>query len=551
MILERENGALDRRQWMSLCRAYVLLDYWTVFGRRSNRRSVRATLRWAARLLIAFAALGAPGAAAAWSQTDTFLAAILVATMIMSIVGIAVLTRASMIVAPDDAEILGFRPLNSRTYFAVRTTGVLIQTTELAVLCGSFPVVAFLTRAAGTWPAAAAAAAMVMGSSFAVSLLLVVLQASLLRFVRHARLGPWLTRIQALLTLVYTSMLYVSGAVVARRFAPTLARDVPGLGSSVATWAASGHVLWYPAAWFAAYVPLTDDPTNRVWLCGASLSILFLAALACVFGTSIATDYSVRVNETVRGPVTESRVFRVPSFVKGELRAVAVVAYGEWVGNAAFRMRVIAAIAVGAVGAVCVALFYPDLSGANDSTVSGMIVLQAALAVLAIRLQQALRPDATQCGAAWPFHCSPANRAALLKAGRDLTTVCGLLPSLAAVTIVLVFLIGDPVRAAASAAALGGLSWAMLQVSVLANPELPFSAPSTASAAMPRPVSEWVPLMAGMPVSGIVWSACETPLALVCVGAGSVALSLAVGRRRYALAGRRLAVGCEGRCGVG
>ena len=70
---------------------------------------------------------------------DPFTGALVVATGLMVLVGsILLVDYQSVITSPDDYRILGFQPISSRTYFAVRLTNVLIYT--------AIPTTAFACR---------------------------------------------------------------------------------------------------------------------------------------------------------------------------------------------------------------------------------------------------------------------------------------------------------------------------------------------------------------------------------------------------------------------
>ncbi len=70
-----------------------------------------------------------------WVSRDLFLVGTVAATYIAFIVGTAVvLDHNSVIASPTDYAILGYRPVSSRTYFAVKLTNVLVYTTVLTTV---------------------------------------------------------------------------------------------------------------------------------------------------------------------------------------------------------------------------------------------------------------------------------------------------------------------------------------------------------------------------------------------------------------------------------
>src|SRR5207248_618368 len=93
--------------------------------------------------------------------SDAWLSATIMITTTAMLVAFPVLAQAGSLIAPDDYEIIGYRPVTSRTYFAVRATALVLQTAEMALFTGYLPVVAFLTRSHGSARQAFAAAAAV------------------------------------------------------------------------------------------------------------------------------------------------------------------------------------------------------------------------------------------------------------------------------------------------------------------------------------------------------------------------------------------------------
>jgi len=80
--------------------------------------------------------------------------------------------------------------------------------------------------------------------------------------------------------------------------------------------------------------------------------------------------------------------------------------------------------------------------------------------------------------ASWIFHASPADRPRLVLAGRDIITVFFLLPYLLLLAGLFAYFYGNITHGFVHALFLGCLSYLMLQLGVLMNPQLPLSRPA-------------------------------------------------------------------------
>ena len=178
---------------------------------------------------------------------DPFTGALVVATGLMVLVGsILLVDYQSVITSPDDYRILGFQPISSRTYFAVRLTNVLIYT--------AIPTTAFASGDArlrrrqriqsGTW------------------------RRGVRRHLRHrvAPTGPWRCRAlcgpvaaisgrpPAARTVIFSGAAGVPD--LRRRAAEDVAHRSGVLGQF--TVATSPWLLLHPASWFASYLDVAQ-----------------------------------------------------------------------------------------------------------------------------------------------------------------------------------------------------------------------------------------------------------------------------------------------------
>lgn len=487
-------AGVDYVQWRALARAYMWMDFATllgVYGRKEARRAaVRLLASWGF-----LTALGVSQASVVWLARDAFLAAALVTTMVMLWVGLTVLTQSTTLVMPEDYAIVGFRPVSSRTYFAVRLTAFLWHTFETTLLVGWLPVVAFLTREDGTPLLALAGAAALAGSSLAVAMAVVVLYGSLIRIVTPARLAMLLSYAGAAATIA----LSVGFMLATNHFAGS---ETPGAFLH-ATLARDLRTMWFPGAWFAAYVALAQGARGPAEIAAATLSVMTLVALALSLRGRLSSDYAERMAElttlSMGGSGARERGW---SFLRGEGRAVALLVRSHLRGDTRFQLAVAMNVIMGvAITAMSSGFRMPaDPFGAGDwDRMRSLTLPMFALLFVPAQVYQTLVQTPSH-QASWLFFSSPADRVKLVTAGRDAIAAFVLLPALLMLTVFFAFAYGHAGHAVLHTAFLGGIAYASLQLSVLITPRLPFSAPFVQGSAHGFPIfANLLVLLIGMP----------------------------------------------------
>ena len=509
---------VDYVQWRALCRAYIWTDFATLFGvyglTEARRAAIRLLLGW-----VFLTGLGAGQAAIIWIARDVFLATALASTMMMLWVGLAVLTQSSTLVASEDLSIVGFRPVTSRTYFAVRLTALLWHTLETVVLVGWLPCIAWLTRPDGGPLLALAGALSLTGASLAVTMAVFVLYGTLIRVVAPARLGMLLSYAGAFTTLALT----VGVTLAANYLAES---DTPGAFlRTVLT--RDWRTMWFPGTWFASYAALAQGSRGPVDIAAAVLSLLTLLALAAALRGRLSAAYAAKLTELgTLATIRSTGARRTWSFLKGERRAVALLLTSHLRSDTRFQLAVVMNIVMGIVITAIGTSFRlpPDPFATDDWTrMRTLMMPMFALIFSPAQVYKTLVLTPSH-QASWPFFTSPSDRAATVTAGRDAIAAFVLLPTLVLLGLFFGYAYRHAWHALLHITFIGGVAYAALQLSVLLTPRLPFSIPLVQGGAPAFPLfANLLVMVIGLPVFALLQILAYNSGASLIVAFGGVA----------------------------
>ena len=138
---------IDYEQWKALTVVALKNDFRsTSLGQRMDSREVRVVFSLLFQAVF-YTLFGTMIAYVVWASRDPWLTGTIASTYIAFIVGTAVvLDHHSVISSPVDYAILGFRPVSSRTYFAVKLTNILVYTMALTTVAAWVPLLVALLR---------------------------------------------------------------------------------------------------------------------------------------------------------------------------------------------------------------------------------------------------------------------------------------------------------------------------------------------------------------------------------------------------------------------
>jgi hypothetical protein len=465
-------AGVDYDQWRALARAYTLIDYAAILGAYGHAASMKAA-RHLLYYVLTWTIIGSGSALYILLFSDAWLSSTIMTTTTAMLVAFIVLAQAGNLVAPDDYEIVGYRPVTSRTYFAVRATALLLQTAEMALFTGYLPVVAYLARSGGSWQQALAAAVAIAFAAVTTTLGVTTVYGWLFKWLKPAALTRYVTYAGVLMLLglmgmnaaFFMGVVDLGNAGVTFRDAVTLPRHF---------W-----MLWYPGTWFAAYVEIARGGAGAVAWTAAGLSVAAIGALAMTLGDRLTAGYAVRV---AQGASETQAVVRESgsrwSALRHEARAVALIARAQFRGDLTFQMGVVMMLVMPAIflGAGWLADAGTDPFVEHGRT-GGMFML-AVFAAPSGFLQTFATSPSHQ--ASWLFFTTPADRIRLITATRDVAAACLIVPITLAIAGLLWFSHHHLGHALLQAGFVGALGYVNLQLSVLFRPSLPFSCPVSA-----------------------------------------------------------------------
>jgi ABC-2 type transport system permease protein len=462
------RAGVDYGQWKAVTRTLLRSDFRPP-GTQSTKSYSLQTVSGLLLTALVYGLFGAGAALVTFVNPDVLLTGTLTLTYLAMLLATALLTQhAATIVSTTDYAILAPRPVSSRTFLAVRLTNVLFHAMVLATLMG-WPAMLAQTFAHGVNIARGlAAAAALYGFAMASAAVVVASYSTVLRFVGPVRLQRLLGYVQITVGLL---------AYLAVIFMMQVVRDST-LAS--ATMPRGMWLLLVPPAWFASYLEIASGiGTPDVWL-RAALSVAFLLAVFFWLRGPLAADYGDRLGElaaVTSAPSAAPSTRRALLFTRDETRAVALLVRAQF----RYDMRV----RLGILSIVPLTLLYMYI-GAQDGGTSDPFVgvpssrqfdlmSYAVLLFPSILVQQLAGSDAYR--AAWIYFATPADRAALVVATKNVVVMFFLVPYAFFLVAALSWRFGHLGHAFVHTGFLAMLGLLVLQSAVLVSPRLPFATP--------------------------------------------------------------------------
>jgi hypothetical protein len=455
-----EALGVDYPQWRAITRALRLFHFIDV-------RSVQGGIGRLISFAVIFLLFGSSTGLIILRSRDPLLAGMALATN-CAFLGVLIILTAygGRLVSADDYQILGFRPVTSRTFLAIRVTAILFHALVVSALAALVPMACLAWRSGAVAPVVAAGVTCVL-ASMASALALIALYGWALGIAGAHRVKRWVSYLQ-----VVVGFAWVAGYIVAIRLIVddiTLERPVDRL------W----WVWLYPGTWFGSYVSIASgDPGWSRWA-GVSASIVCLAGLVAAVHGRMSLEYAERVaalDAGSSGPAAAQRSWHPRSFLSHETRAVALLVRAHFKSDMKFRLGLLSFLPM-----VAIYWFMGMDSGqpADPFAVTGsggdsVMFVQMALLYLPQMVEQSMSTSETPL-ASWIFHSTPAGKARLVAATRNLVAACVLGPFLIALTIVFAYWFQNIVHAVVHVFFLGLMAHTVLMFAVWRDPKLPFS----------------------------------------------------------------------------
>ena len=463
------TAGVDFEQWKALMVVALKLDFrGSALTQRQGEHETRVVISLIFQAIF-YTLFGGIIAYLVWASRDLWLAGTIASTYIAFLIGTAVvLDHHSVISSPVDYAILGFRPVSSRTYFAVKLTNILVYTTALTTVAAWVPVL--VTSARHGVGIGGALFLNIYASSTATTLAIALSYATVLRAVGPDAIERVLSYVQMIMGFaVYGGQFLISGV---------LSRTAPG------TWSlpASPLILLYPGTWFGSYLELASGRTSVGAIAGAAASIVAVVLMGSQLGGRLSLQYSEALGAMTvaararAASAAEKRSRRGFWFASGEARAVALLVRGQFRHDHRFRM--------GVLGLLPFTLLYMVLGFRNGAVADPFTATRnmkawpltmAVLASPAMLRMLLTRSDAFR--ASWIFFTCPSDRMRIARSSKDVLVAFFLIPYLLVVSAIYAYVVGNVVHVLVHVAFLGLLAHLVLQIALLLDPALPFSRP--------------------------------------------------------------------------
>jgi hypothetical protein len=464
-------AGVDFDQWKALTRVALKLDFRTSSLGRSQFRREAGTIAALIGQFIFYTLMGAFMSLFVWFSRDVFLVSTIAMTYVMFVVGTAVLVdHNSALASPTDYAILGFRPVTSRTYFAVRLTNVLVYTLALTSVAGWLPILSLFLRHGAAVGFAGIAA--FYACSLATALAILMGYAWMLRVIGPAAVKRALSYVQLAMSFLVYGGYFVMTQTVGRVVTSTMALPK------------TRWLLLYPATWFGSYIELASGKLGPLEIVPAVASVAVLFAMAASLSGRLSLEYSERLGAMTAAAAPVKAASRGASkggvwFKTGEARAVALLVRSQFRNDQRFRMGVLAILPMTMIylfsGLNRGALHDPfesGLRGSNNlSGVTMAIMMFPSLLKMHLTRSESFR-------ASWIFFVSPADRMKIVRSSMRVLIAFFLLPYLAFVTLVYAYFVGNLFHVVVHIGLQGLLSLVVLQTTMLIDPALPFSRPT-------------------------------------------------------------------------
>jgi hypothetical protein len=448
-----------------------------------------------------------------WVGVDVFPIAVLHFTYAMlSVAALLLLDAQTLVVAPADYDLVAPRPVSTSTAFAARVTTILLFVLVVALAQG-LPVLAAYFAAGGWHPLRGASGLLALVSvTLTTAATVIALHGLVLRHVPPARLRVGLTTLQLTASMsLYVLLVLLPGAV--------------GRAYLVGPIAERPAWLWVlPSAWAAQ---LVEPGARTAW----PVLVALVLPMATLWAASrwLAIDHAALASGM---PGDEARAHRVsPPFRTPEGRAIALLVRAQFRHDMRFRLGVLAILPL---TIVYLLIGFTEEDIARDAHGHPAMVYIAVMLFPLLLRSAFARSDSYR--AAWVFHATPVSAGRLLLGQRTVLVAWFLAPYVAAIGALLLYLLPTPAEALLTVVVVSLATHALLLVSFLVDPVLPFSCPPQVGANTRSMLISLVPAMLlGQFLPGILGQLATAPWQAAGAVSGLLGLNAALGvalRRR-------------------
>lgn len=403
------------------------------------------------------------------AMTVISIAMFLVASMIL-------LEYHSVVISPDDFEILAYRPVDSRTFFWSRIANVLFYTLILTFAVGFLPTLAFtvdLYNGPAFRPQVSLVFFLMLCTSTVVMAITAVLgYAVLIAYMHPRRLRSWLGYIQMLATFAFMSMFFIL---------PNLIQDESRIQETLEglkTW----WFLIYPPTWYASAVELSNGSFSLMDGVSTLLGLGALVLLLRLATGSISMQYSEKLAllHSQSDPAeTVNTTSKPTAWNNPERFVVWTLLKRHFINDQKLKMAVLSMVPL--IGFYLVMSLsmgtVSDPFSANDpppGDQSNILVLALFLLPATIKMNMS-RSDHYK--ASWMFFTTPATRANLVVALKNIVVKIMLLPLIALYILIYSIFFESMSHVVMHMVVMSLMAYMFLQIGFIVDPALPFSLP--------------------------------------------------------------------------
>jgi len=433
MPATRSRQKVDFHQLKHLLKAAVRLDLRACnqqFGGTGSRKFPPIFQLVLFQLLVSIGL-----AAGLYVMPARLVSTILVVTVAMTFTALNIMIEfGSLIMSPDDHDIISPLPVNSRTFFYSKLINLLFYTTMLTVALGLAPTIALIIKT-GNPLHALVFPALLLTANTATSLAISSMYASLLKYVSMERITSILGYAQVILgALVYSGYLIVPRIV---------SRDLMQFEDITDWW-----IFLLPPSWYASFIGLAGEISSQHWIWSSLIGIVALGVLYIYCMKYLSMDYSASVarsltagekKKTEPGKPQRGKFGAFDRFLNPEEIAIFRLVWAQFKYDSKFKMTILAIVPM---TVLYIFLAFADGGGIADPFVVG--IGEAGTHSFLVFFAMGIFPSMIQGGvlhstsyqASWIFFATPANLTNVILSTRRFIQMFFILPYLFALFVV-------------------------------------------------------------------------------------------------------------------
>ncbi|HHS13982.1 MAG TPA: hypothetical protein ENN03_09480 [bacterium] len=291
-----QKNRADKKQLIILLKNSLRLDF---RGRRPSARSSRVSPL--VMTMVFYGIMGLSVSATLVTDASPFMYSLLLLSYSMVMMVFAVILEfGHSIIHPDDKEILGFRPVSSRTYFLSRLGNILIFVAMTGSALTLLPSLVGLGLGV-KWMFVPVFYGVSLLGNLAGAAMVVLFYTTLLRLVPYRRFQNVLAGAQ----IAFAFLVFFSYQLI-----PRLGREFLNAGPEIKTW-----LYVWPPAWFSAMIQVFMGNHNPDYWILSSLAVGLTTFLFVVAFRRISMQYASLISSMQQGDVSDDEPERLKESV--------------------------------------------------------------------------------------------------------------------------------------------------------------------------------------------------------------------------------------------